>query len=153
MLNVLPPAEVEYTKIPDVVIDGVPYKKGGIASRAKVTIQPEYEGDVGILKHELWHVVEFEMWILAALVIMLVLILLGFGLLAWLAAPLVAGHSIAIRVSRSYAIWVEASAYRRQMRYPDKNGSFMSADSAAERLASPVYGFGLTKEEALNYFK
>jgi hypothetical protein len=107
--------------VPVFYTDDMPEVVGGQAKGAIIRIRPRYEDDEGIHQHELAHVELF-----------------------W--ATL--GLSVFAAMSKMFRIWNEARAYRRQMRYPDAFGHYITLDTAAARLAGPHYGFGLTLEQA-----
>ena len=112
--------------VPVLYTDALPEGVGGQVRNVfpvfftTIRIRPRYEHDEGIHRHELAHVE-----------------------LRWLTL----GLSVFITAKR-FRIWNEARAYKVQMRYPDSNGHYMSLDAAAQRLAGPHYGFGLTQEQA-----
>lgn len=97
------------------------------ASGPCITLEPRLKCDDGVLQHELEHV---RQWYVE-----------GFGI-----------HSYLYSHVRSYRKSCEVRAYRKQMKFSKCDGSFLSADGAAERLAHPKYDLHITKEEAMEYF-
>lgn len=134
-------------KLPHLVIytDRLPDGVAGAANGPVVRIRSAYRSDAGLHAHEYRHV---QQWYLASVMTALlqaVLVLVCGGvqdtlLALWPAA--LASHSLAYLLWPHYRLWAEVDAYRAQMRYG------LSLDAAAARLASPVYGLGLTPARA-----
>lgn len=134
-------------KLPHLVIytNRLPDGVAGAANGPLVRIRPAYRHDTGLYAHEYRHV---QQWYLASVMtalLLAVLVLVCGGvkgpLLALWPAALV-GHSLAYLLWPRYRLWAEVDAYRVQMCYG------LSLDAAAVRLASPVYGLGLTSARA-----
>lgn len=113
------PALVFYTRNRRLMPPGV----AGRAIGPLILIRPEYLEDQGIHLHELEHV---RQWYLTA------------GL-----------HPLLYALFRRYRLWAEVRAYRKQMKYPKTDGTFMSLYSAAIRLARLQYRLHITVAEAI----
>lgn len=98
------------------------------ALRYKITIQPKYKCDEGILHHELEHV---KQWYSG-----------GFSI-----------YGLRYKKSKNYRLKCEAKAYLKQMDYKRCDGSYLTLDGAAERLMWSRYDLGLTKDQALQCLK
>ena len=118
--NYCPPALIFYT-------DDLPEGVGGQANGPYVRIRPKYEGDEGILYHELTHV--WQWWLTLGL------------------------HSLLYLFVREYRLWAEVQAYRVQMKYPRADGAHLSLDDAAWKLSTPRYDLGITPTEARDALK
>lgn len=134
-------------KLPHLVIytDRLPAGVAGAANGPLVRIRPAYRHDAGLHAHEYRHVQQWYLVSVMTVVLLAVLLLVCGGvqgtlLALWPAA--LASHSLAYLLWPRYRLWAEVDAYRVQMRYG------LSLDAAAVRLASPVYGLGLTPARA-----
>ena len=111
------PYFLEYT-------DGLPEGVGGRATVLTVRILNKYKDDIGIHKHESWHIIQRY---------------LTLGL-----------HSILKKMIPAYAKWVEVSAYRRQLKYPPAN---INPEAYITLYYAPAlvnkYGLNITFEEAV----
>lgn len=101
--------------------DGQVWTVSGNARGIIVRILRSHEEDVGLLQHELAHVGLF--WRTLALDYFL-------GRFKW------------------YRLYDESRAYAIQLDFADKHGRTPSLQDLAARLASPVYNFGITQQEA-----
>jgi hypothetical protein len=134
-------------KLPHLVIytDRLPDGVAGAANGPLVRIRPAYRSDAGLHAHEYRHV---QQWYHAAAMTaaMLACLAMASGLPWWQLLPLLpaslASHPLAYLLWPRYRLWAELEAYRVQMRYG------LDADTAAARLMSPCYGFGLKDKEA-----
>lgn len=124
--------------------DKLPPGVGGRCLGPLVQIRPKYEGDEGIRQHELSHCKHWWMLTGAGAVLAFAG---GFSLTlgACVGAALGPLLYLAIRPIRR---WEETHAYKIQMQYPRMDGTLLSADSAAEWLAQPLYDLGITVEQA-----
>ncbi len=103
--------------------DVMPEEKGGYVSGLTVYIRPKYRDDIGILKHEEFHILQRYMTL---------------GL-----------HNCIKDLSKRYAIWVEVSAYREQLKWPPATVALAYyRDLYAGFIASSWYELDITKEEA-----
>jgi hypothetical protein len=122
-----------------------------------VHIRPKYRGDEGLHRHELEHVRQWwmcfaAMGVLTTLGLIVLLPILGHPMLqqsliagvwlSWLA------HTLLHSLSRSYRTITEINAYRKQMKYPDRQGGSLSLEVAAARLAGSRYMLGIGQAEA-----
>ncbi len=96
--------------------------QGGVANGPVIRIRPKYRDDQGIYQHELTHV---KQWFAT----------LGLHSLLYLWRP--------------YRLWSETQAYKVQMQYPCADGTRLSLDDAAIRLASLNYNLNITVGEAM----
>jgi len=134
-------------KLPHLVIytDRLPDGVAGAANGPVVRIRSAYRSDAGLHAHEYRHV---QQWYLASVMTALLLAVLVLvcggvqGTLLALCPAALASHSLAYLLWPRYRLWAEVDAYRVQMRYG------LSLNVAAARLASPVYGLGLTPARA-----
>ena len=130
--------------------DDIPADRAGAAWGPFVKIRPKYRDDAGLHAHEREHVLQWaEMAFLGALV---------FGALGYLwAGPFgiccgalgLLTHNALMRL-RAYRLWAEVAAYRKQM---VQHESAISLESAAWRLALPLYNLGLRQAEAIELLK
>jgi hypothetical protein len=123
-----------------------------------VLIRPKYANDEGLHRHELAHVRQW--WVMFIL-------MAGMSALGVLAlAPLIAGrrlpdeslllavwlsfatHKVLYHFSAAYRMLAEVTAYRAQMRYPDRVGQRMPLAVAAARLAGDRYRLGISEAKA-----
>jgi hypothetical protein len=95
---------------------------GGYWRWPAIRIRPRYENDEGLHRHELEHARQ------------------------WWTLPFL--HAFLYTFFRRYRLWVEARAYRIQMKHPDAHGVLLSLDGAAARLMNPRYQLNLTMDEA-----
>lgn len=135
-------------KLPHLVIytDRLPDGVAGAANGPLVRIRPEYRGDAGIHAHEYQHVIQWyqEGALGMVLVALLALAASVHWPLALAIAPAgMAGHSLGYALCTSHRLWCEVQAYRVQMRHG------LDLDTAALRLMSPRYRFGLRRQDAL----
>ena len=86
-------------------------------SGCRIVIQPKYKEDNGILQHELTHV---KQWYRGGLFI----------------------SSWRYDESRKYRLQCEVEAYKNQMRYPDRNGHYLTVAEAAPKLLWDKYDLG-----------
>lgn len=105
-----------------IYTDNLPDGVGGRANGPVVRIRPKYERDFGMLAHELEHV--WQWWLTLGL------------------------HPILYALIKPYRKWAEASAYAQQTHHQRTDGSYMSVQEAAERLARPMYRLGMTQDQA-----
>lgn len=126
--------------------------QAGAAFGPFIFIRAGYEADEGLYQHELAHVKQAGAFVLAGAVAGLAA--LGqfpeYGVLPalWGALAGLIACGLAYKFVRRWRLFAEAQAYATQMRYPDQNGNFMSADLGAYRLALQQYGLGISVEEA-----
>lgn len=134
-------------KLPHLVIytDRLPDGVAGAANGPLVRIRPAYREDAGLHAHEYQHVLQ---WYQASAMAALLLIGLALacgdmqGRLLALWPATLGSHPLAYLLWPRYRLWAELEAYRVQMRYG------LDADTAAARLASPVYALGLSPARA-----
>lgn len=135
------------TRYTDDLPDGV----GGRAIGPLVLIRPKYREDAGIHAHEAEHVRQWWMMTLpAGLIIGLVVLSSDIVPLIGLMPLVLVVYNVLYALNLAYREWCEATAYREQMRYPDRHGGYLSIDAAAERLALPMYRLDLTPDQARN---
>lgn len=107
-----------------IYTEGLPVGIGGSVTWLTMKIAGKYRDDIGIHKHEEWHIIQ------------------RYCTLSCIAS------------SRSlipaYAEWVEVSAYRRQLKYPPANSN---KENYITMYYAPAlvnkYGFKITMEEAI----
>lgn len=145
--NLFPPAIIVWT-------DALPDGYGGMANGPVVRILPKYDGDLGIVEHELFHVMMWWAGVFMAVLLMLLLSwpraqdYLGHDAWVW-GVPFIFAHDILCVICKRYRIWNEAHAYAIQMKFPDAEKHYMTAEEAALHLVGPKYNFGLTMDGAL----
>lgn len=123
-----------------------------------VKIRPKYQADEGILQHELQHCRQFwAITLLLAIVNVPVAAILhlqwgvtwGYGVTAsWVASLALMAFPLMYTFSPMTRLWAEASAYRVQMQFPDRDGHRLTLDEAVQRLMSPRYNLNLDPETA-----
>lgn len=136
------PALVVYTTL------GMAWRTG--AARGPVVLLcPEYRGDESRIRHELVHVAQWY-GVGAVVTAMLVLAILVCPFPAYWASGVVGfmAHPMLYALHSGYRLWAEIHAYREQMRWPDKNGYWLTLEGAAGDLDEPGYGFHIDNETA-----
>tara|TARA_Y100000758_G_scaffold286947_1_gene238023 strand:- start:146 stop:541 length:396 start_codon:yes stop_codon:yes gene_type:complete len=105
----------------------------------RITIDSKYKGDVGLLTHEVRHVLHWWVFVVLTLALAGALVLLvapAYGLIA-LAAPWVYHWSYRVKALR---IWFELDCYRAQLRA----GSYVSDEFAVKAMV----GHGMSASAA-----
>jgi hypothetical protein len=120
---------------------------GGQSIFARVTIDPKYKDDAGLIHHEILHAVHW--WIVT--LICLAITTLSFYM-DWIGADVALGlivtsffiEELMYRFIRPYRLWAEVKCYRFQDSFYNPS----RAEGLAVRLADPKYDLGITLEEA-----
>lgn len=107
--------------------DAMGIDTGGYVSGLIVRISPKYKDDKGIHEHECWHIVQRYMT-------------LGF-------------HSLIKKVSKTYAIWTEVSAYKKQLRYPPAIDNPEYYRQMYAGFIATRYGLSITEGEAVKLLR
>ncbi len=102
--------------------DAMPEEKGGTTGGLTVRIRPKYRDDIGILKHEEFHILQRYMTL---------------GL-----------HNCIKDLSKRYAIWVEVSAYREQLKWPPATVAVAFYRKIYAGFIANKYGLDITEDEA-----
>lgn len=147
MINWWPPCIIVYT-------DKLPAGVGGDIRGLVVRLRPKYEGDLGLLHHELTHVWQFEIPIVIGAVIAALLFHFGYQQAAPFALAIgIAAHPVLYKFVRAYRQWAEVTASVVQRYWPRMDGTYLSLDDAAYRLTDERYKLGLTLSEARELLK
>lgn len=125
------PTIIKYT-------EKVPNKFAGVAFMCFIKILPKYRFDVGLLKHEMTHVLQWYFWLLISMLISLGLhffnpemfddTVFGYGLI--IGACL---HGAMYTLIPKYKLFAEVMAYRVQLHYCDKDRVDLFAKFITER--------------------
>ena len=125
--------------------------QAGVTMGLLIIIRPGYETDEGLYRHELTHVRQACMFIVAGLIVGAMFLNhfpeYKFLPLLWGALLGLMGNGLAYIFVRRYRAWAEAQAYAVQTQFPDRSGGFLSVDGAAARLALPQYDLALSVEQ------
>lgn len=130
--------------------DGLAEGIGAMSLAFVVVVRPKYRDDRGLHEHEFEHVAQWYAVLAAALLAALVASLQTQpGAAAGLLLASVGLHGFLCRHWRKFRLLCEAQAYGRQIRFPDRRGSYLSLVDAAARLCSTRYDLRLSRDEAM----